>query len=204
MAYQFNTWLPAALGLGGAVLNWMGQNSANEANKQMAGDQMAFQERMSSTAHQREVKDYEAAGINPILTAGGGGSSSPSGAMIPMQNAVDTDSAVNAARAVMENEVKDAQVENIQAQTNNTKANTDLTKLETVMYLPKMGLSVAKDLFGGLTRKGGMLYKNGKPMGKTYGKTTNGIPIKNLPKESTRFNNKKPDSFYKLNKPSHR
>jgi len=75
--------------LGGAASmagSYFGQRDANRANATLSKEQMEFQERMSSTAHQREVKDLKEAGLNPILSAGGSGASSPPGAMAKMES----------------------------------------------------------------------------------------------------------------------
>lgn len=82
----------AAIGAGaelaGGVLGMFGQNSANQQNKDLARMWMRWQERMSNTAHQREVADYTAAGLNPALAYDKGGSSTPGGAPPRMENAL--------------------------------------------------------------------------------------------------------------------
>lgn len=78
----------AAAGIGAAA-SYLGGSAANKANLKIAQKQMDFQERMSSTAHQREVVDLRKAGLNPILSGmGGPGSSTPSGAAQTMRDVV--------------------------------------------------------------------------------------------------------------------
>lgn len=54
-------------------------DKVNNANIESAKKQMEFQERMSSSSHQREVKDLISAGLNPVLSVNNG-ASSPMGA----------------------------------------------------------------------------------------------------------------------------
>lgn len=58
--------------------NRKAQAHINDINWQVAAQNNATQINMANTAHQREVADLRAAGLNPILSSGGSGSSTPS------------------------------------------------------------------------------------------------------------------------------
>lgn len=84
---MLNSLIDAVNANSAAVASLNNENSSvtwkdyTDFNKQEAKDLRDWQERMSNTAHQREMEDLKKAGLNPILTGKYGGASTPSGAM---------------------------------------------------------------------------------------------------------------------------
>lgn len=116
----------------GGLLGKSGAKNQNIANAKQAQLNRDFQERMSSTAHQRATADLRAAGLNPILSATKGGSSTPSGAQAQMQNELEP--LANSARQTSQIA---AQMKLVQAQTAQTQAQTAKTSAETQILQPK-------------------------------------------------------------------
>jgi len=146
-------------GGGGAILGELisggfqmwGQHNANKANAKLAREQMAFQERMSNTAHTREVADLRNAGLNPVLSAtGGSGASTPGGQTAQMLNEQgDAGNRVaSAARLALETKMNREMVKTEQTKQNANSADA-LLKLEQTrsaeadVNLKQMGMTKA-------------------------------------------------------------
>lgn len=110
----------AIAGIGGGLLSYFGQQSANQTNQADANAQMAFQASQTGTQYQRAVADMKAAGINPMLASQVGGNAAASGSMATVQNAMLP--AVNSAQSAA---TTTAQLDNIRAQTNQANAAAD-------------------------------------------------------------------------------
>lgn len=146
--------MPAPLLIAGAAaavaagIDYMGQRSANKANREEAARNRGFQERMRNTEWQAAIKDMEAAGVNPAVAYSRGGASAPSGSVAAKQES-ETSGAVGTALAV---QMQQEQLRLMKAQTANvvqegvkTGIGNQMLSIDAMFAQSKMSLYFNRD-----------------------------------------------------------
>ena len=111
-------WIAAA----SVAADILGNQSTNRANLRNTRENNAHQLMMSSTAHQREVKDLQQAGLNPILSARGAGAPVGSSAAARVEPYKKVDPSVALVQA--------EQIKLLEAQSRKTTAEAVNTELQ--------------------------------------------------------------------------
>jgi hypothetical protein len=133
-------------GLVGGVGSYMGQQSANQANADIARQQMDFQNQQRQTSYQTAVQDMQKAGLNPMLAYQQGGAGNQAGASAQMQNAIGAGitSAQHGISKYQELKNLTSQQELIGSQIDNTNAEAALKRATAITEAYKPGLTQAQ------------------------------------------------------------
>ena len=122
-----------------------------------AKGQQRFQKRMSNTAHQREMADLKAGGLNPLLTGKYGGSSTPPGTAFTPGNPAEALPQMATAKAGLKQQkpLVNAQVNQINSATAKTTAEAIAIKQEAdrreTMFPLEMDNMIANTELSGTT-----------------------------------------------------
>lgn len=116
----------------GGGLGLAGSLFSNRSSAKNAQAQRDWEEYMSSTAHQREVADLRAAGLNPVLSATKGGASTPSVGLPQVSDAgsAAVSGAVAARRSQTEFDMSRSTIENVKADTSLKRETESRTRMD--------------------------------------------------------------------------
>lgn len=144
---------PILTGVGSAAVTGLYNNyvlnKQNSYNKAEAEAQRNYETQMSNTAYQRQAADMAAAGLNPHLAGGQGGSSTPTGVAATSGSGLplDVTGAVNAATnaALLKSQIKNMEADTALkgAQSGKTEAETKMTEVMTDIEQAKAPLERA-------------------------------------------------------------
>lgn len=160
-------------GIGSSLINAVSSSRAMKKAYKYAlalqDHQNAFTERMSSTAHQREVVDLRASGLNPIISAmGGSGASTPaagSATMTPVDERLGEGimTALDIRRLKNESKLTNAQAGLASAQDAKTKSENAYQKIANAIF-EKYGDKTASQQYSNAVAEGKLIDERRKAL----------------------------------------